>query len=199
MSPCFSLKLCIQLSVSFPFSLAFHFFPQLFVKPPRKTTLLFYISFSLGWFWSPCPGQCYEPLSVVLQALLIPWMYLSPPWYNHSEVKWKSFSCVQLFMTPWTNTAHGILQAGQNTGVGSFSLPPGLFPTQGSNPGLPHCGQILYQLSHKGSPRILEWVAYPFSSRSSRSRNRTGVSCIAGRFFTNWAIREACIIIRGLI
>ena len=28
-----------------------------------------------------------------------------------------------------------------------------------SNPGLPHCGRILYQLSHKGSPRILEWVA----------------------------------------
>ena len=35
--------------------------------------------------------------------------------------------------------------------------------TQGSNPGLLHCRQILYQLSHKGSPRILEWVAYPFS------------------------------------
>ena len=36
---------------------------------------------------------------------------------------------------------------------------------------------ILYQLSHKGSPRILEWVAYPFSS----PRNRTGVSCVAGK------------------
>ena len=43
----------------------------------------------------------------------------------------------------------------------------GIFPIQGLNPGLPHCRQILYQLSHKGSPRILEWVAYPFSSRSS--------------------------------
>ena len=39
--------------------------------------------------------------------------------------------------------------------------------------------------------RILEWVAYPFSSGSSRPRNRTGVSCIAGGFFTNSAIREA--------
>ena len=39
--------------------------------------------------------------------------------------------------------------------------------------------------------RILEWVAYPFSSRSSWPGNRTEVSCIAGRFFTNWAIREA--------
>ena len=37
--------------------------------------------------------------------------------------------------------------------------------------------------------RILEWVDYPFSSGSSLPRNRTGVSCIAGRFFTNWTIR----------
>ena len=40
----------------------------------------------------------------------------------------------------------------QDTGVGSLSLLQGIFPTQGSNPGLPHCKQILYQLSHKGSP-----------------------------------------------
>ena len=57
------------------------------------------------------------------------------------------------------------------------------------NPGLLHCGQILYQLSCKRSPGILEWVACPFFSRSSRPRNRTRVSCIAGWFFTNWAIR----------
>ena len=41
---------------------------------------------------------------------------------------------------------------GQNTGVGSLSLLQGIFPTQGSNLGLPHCRWILYQLSHKGSP-----------------------------------------------
>ena len=75
---------------------------------------------------------------------------------------------------------------GQNTGVGSLSLLQGIFPTQGLKPGLWHCRQILYQLSHKGSPRILEWVAYPFSSGSSWPRNQTGVSCIAGRFFANW-------------
>ena len=39
--------------------------------------------------------------------------------------------------------------------------------------------------------RILEWAAYPFSSGSSWLRNKTGVSCIAGGFFTNWDIREA--------
>ena len=84
----------------------------------------------------------------------------------------------------------------------------GLLPIQESNL---HCRQILYQLSyqvipdshiggrliyhlrHQGRLRILEWVAYPFSSRSSWPRNRTGVSCIAGGFFTSWAIREAKI------
>ena len=80
---------------------------------------------------------------------------------------------------------------GQNTGVGGLSLLRGIFSTQGSNPGLPYCRGILYQLRHKGSPRILEWIAYPFSSRSSWFRNQTRVSCITGRFFTNWANREA--------
>ena len=85
--------------------------------------------------------------------------------------------------SPWNSP-------GQNTGVGSLSLLQGIFPTQGLNPDLPHRRQILYQLSHKGSPRILGWVAYPFSSRSSQPKNRTRISCIAGGFFTNWAIRE---------
>ena len=80
--------------------------------------------------------------------------------------------------SPWNSP-------GQNTGVGRLSLLQEIFPTQGSNPGLPHCKRILSQLSHKGSPRILEWVAYPFSSGYSRPRNRTDVSCIAGRFFIN--------------
>jgi len=73
--------------------------------------------------------------------------------------------------SPWNSP-------GQNTGVGSFSLLQGIFPTQGSNLGLPLCRQILHQLSHQGSPRILEWVAYPFSSGSSRPRNQTRVSCM---------------------
>ena len=73
---------------------------------------------------------------------------------------------------------------GQNTAVGSLSLLQGIFPARGLNPGLLHCRQILYQLSHRESPRILEWVAYPFSSISSRPRDRTGVSCITGRFLS---------------
>ena len=42
--------------------------------------------------------------------------------------------------------------------------------------------------------RILEWVAFPFSRRSSQPRDRIQVSYIAGRFFTSWATREAQLI-----
>ena len=79
---------------------------------------------------------------------------------------------------------HGILQVRILEWV-AFPFSKGIFPTQGWNPGLPHFRQIINQLRHKGSPTILEWVAYPFSSGSSQPRNRTGVSYIAGRFFTN--------------
>jgi len=47
-------------------------------------------------------------------------------------------------------TDHGILQV-RDPGVGSLSLLQGIFPTQGSNPGLPNCRWILNQLSHQGS------------------------------------------------
>ena len=60
--------------------------------------------------------------------------------------------------------------------------PAGFIPTQGLNPCLPHCRQILYHLSHQGSPRILEWVACVFSRGPSQPRNQTGLSC------TTWVL-----------
>ena len=45
--------------------------------------------------------------------------------------------------------------SGQNTGAGSCSRLQGIFPTQGLNPGLPHCRWILNLLSHQGSPDLL--------------------------------------------
>ena len=86
--------------------------------------------------------------------------------------------------------------SGQNIGVGIHSLLQGMFPSPGDlpnpgiKPGLPHCWEILYQLSHQGRPRILEWVADPFFRGSFQSRIRTRVSCIAGGFFTSQATRE---------
>ena len=105
-------------------------------------------------------------------------------------MKWREMKVAQSRLTlcdPMDYTVHGILQAIILQWV-AFPFPRG--STQGWNPGFPHCRQILYQLSHKGSPRILEWVAYPFSSGSSRPRNQTRVSHCR-RFFTNWAMREA--------
>ena len=80
---------------------------------------------------------------------------------------------------------------GKNTGVGCHALNQWIFPTQRLNLGLPYCRWILYILSHQGSPRILEWVAYPFSRGSSPPKNQTRVSWIAGRFFTSWATRDS--------
>ena len=55
--------------------------------------------------------------------------------------------------SPWTSP-------GQNTGVGSLSLLQGIFPTQGWNPGLPLCRQILYQLSHQGSSTVMQRLRF---------------------------------------
>ena len=106
----------------------------------------------------------------------------------HSESESRLASCLTL-CDPMDYTVHGILQARIPESV-AFPFSRGSSQhkdwTQLSRISR---RQILYQVSHQGSPRILEWVAYPFSSRSSWPRNRTRVSCIAGGFFTNWAIR----------
>ena len=62
--------------------------------------------------------------------------------------KWKSPGRVRLFATPWT-IASMELSRPEYRSMDSCSLLQGIFPTQGSNPGLPHWGQILYQMSHK--------------------------------------------------
>ena len=82
------------------------------------------------------------------------------------------------------STVHGD-SPGKDAGVGCHALLQGIFPTKGWNPGLLLCRWILYCLNHQGSPRILEWVAYPFASGSSQPGKQTRVSCIAGRFLTS--------------
>ena len=67
-----------------------------------------------------------------------------------------SLSRAQLFATPWTVACTKLLQPldfpGKSTGMGCHFLLQGIFPTQGSNPGLPYRRQMLYHLSHQGSP-----------------------------------------------
>ena len=69
--------------------------------------------------------------------------------------------------SPPGSSAHGD-SPGKNKGVGCHALFQGIFPTQGSNPCLLHCRQVVYCLSHQESPRILEWVACSFSRGSSQ-------------------------------
>ena len=79
------------------------------------------------------------------------WDATTIPWVS----EWKSLGCVWFFVTPWTVATRLLCPCnspGKNTGVGSRSLLQGIFPTQGLHPGLPHCRQILYHLSHQGSP-----------------------------------------------
>ena len=63
--------------------------------------------------------------------------------------------CGPMDYSPSGSSVHGE-SPGENTEVGCHALLQGIFPTQGSNQGFPHCRWILYHLSHQGSPRILE-------------------------------------------
>ena len=148
--------------------------------------VLLFVGFPRQKYWSGLPfpslwdlsNSGTEPMSPVLAVDSLP---LSHQGSHREGVKSESESHSVVLQphglySPWNSP-------GQNTGVGSLSLLQEIFPTQGLNPGLPHCRHILYQLSQKGSPWILEWVVYPFSSGSSRPRNQTRVSCIAGRFW----------------
>ena len=82
--------------------------------------------------------------------------------------------------SPWNSP-------GQNIGVGSLSLPQGIFPTQESNPGLLHCRQILHQLSHKGSWGKLMEVGCYFS-KTCLCRPILGLSVSSWLF--SWGGRE---------
>ena len=92
-------------------------------------------------------------LSVFLCLLSYLCLYLC----IHRSKDWESLSHVHFFVTPWTIQSMEF-SSGQKTRVGSRFLLQGIFPTQGSNPGLPHCRWILYQLSHKGAPTYIKDV-----------------------------------------
>ena len=100
------------------------------------------------------------------RRVLLLFLYL----FKHANIICEKVQVTQSCLTlcnPMDYTVHGILQA-RILELGSLSLLQEISPTQGSNP---HYRWILYQLSHKESPRILEWVTYPFSSGSSPPRN----------------------------
>ena len=95
-------------------------------------------------FFATPPGFSVHGIS---QARVLKWVAIS----------FSNVTCISEghSVVPDSLRTHGLYSPwnspGQNTGVGSLSLLQGIFPTQGSNPGLTHCRQILFQLSHKGS------------------------------------------------
>ena len=125
-----------------------------------------------------------SPIPGILQTRTLEWVAIS--FFNawKWKVKGKSLSHVRfsnpMDCSPSGSSVHGIFQArvigwgaiafsdrlyspwnfpGRNTGVRSHSLLQGFFPTQGSSPGLLHCRQILYHLSHQRRPSLSkEWA-----------------------------------------
>ena len=95
---------------------------------------------------------------------------------NCGKVKVKSLSHVRLSATPCTvatRLLHSWDFPGKNTGVGSCSLLQGIFPTQGSNPGLLHCTQTLYPLNHQEYVNLLFIITMIYIwTRKSRGTNR---------------------------
>ena len=106
--------------------------------------------------WKP------SSLCILCQIILSYWVanLLEDP-ISSIYAKWsESRSVVSDSLPPhWLYSSWNSL--GQNTGVSRLSLLQGIFPTQGWNPGLPHCRRILYQLSHKGSPNQLSYQGSP--------------------------------------
>ena len=103
--------------------------------------------------------------------------------------KWTSLSRVVFFANPWTIQS---MEFSRPEHWNEQMFPsPGDLPNPGIEPRSPTLRVDSLPAEPQERPRILEWVAYTFSRESSQPRSRTGVSCIAGRFFTNWAIREA--------
>ena len=61
------------------------------------------------------------------------------------------------------------------------------------------CDPMDYTVHGLLQASTLEWVAFPISRASSQPRDQTQVSCIAGGFFTSWAVREASLFSKGLV
>ena len=133
--------------------------------------------------WISCYRSVQDLFLLKLVLLLSIFLRFCPFHLNYL-IWWYTALClvlnhVWLFATPWTIALQAPLSMGdspsKNTGVSCHALFQGLLPTKGLNPGLPHRRPI--------SPRILEWLACPFSRGTSHPWNPIGFSCSAGKFF----------------
>ena len=156
-----------------------YFIIVIFVWGCRFCFIFFFFFLEYNWLTRLCYFRCIAKLFTHTHMHTHTYIHTQTHTYMSER---KLLSRVQFFATQWPIQSMEFCRPGQNTGVGSYSLLQGIFPTQGSNPGLPRCRQILYHLSHSGSPSILEWVTYPFSRGSSRPRTQTEVSHMISQY-----------------
>ena len=110
------------------------------------------------------PAPQFESINSLYVAVNLTLLLLWPPTiYPHTCMHLVAQSCPTLWdpmdCSPPGSSVHGD-SPGKNTGVGCHALLQGIFPTQGSNPGLLHCRRILYRLSHQGSSLILTYYTH---------------------------------------
>ena len=122
------------------------------IKPMSQVSFIgILVLYHQRYLGSPCVCMCvcvYKTCIYTLCCAVLSHSVMSDSW-PHQSLQPSRLLC------PWDSP-------GKNTGVVCYAFLQGIFPTQGSNPSLPHCRWILYCLSHKGSSLTLEWVAYPF-------------------------------------
>ena len=128
------------------------------------------ISFSRGssWHrnqtWVSCVAGRFFTNQAMREALLLRDKWMFKKWSESCSVMFDSLLPHGLY-SPWNSP-------GPNTGVGSCSLLQGIFSTQGSNPDLPCCRWLLYQLRHKGSPQSRDIICIQGQkSKNSNFRN----------------------------
>ena len=130
--------------------------------------------------------MCTEWQSTVIAKMIlksrIKWGHSSTQlWHLHVLCLW---TAAPRLLCPWGFSRQGYWRG--SSGALLRDLP---------DPGIEQRSPTLQadslQSEPPGKPRILEWVAYPFSRGSSQPRDQTQVSHISGRFFTSWVTREA--------
>ena len=122
-------------------------------------------------------GKCRSELQWTITSRRLGWKW-----------NWKSLSCVQLFVTPWTLQS---MEVSRPEYWSEQPFPsPGDLPNPGIEPRSPALQADSLPAEPQGNLKNTGLGSHPFSSGSSQTRNLTGVSCIAGGFFTNWAIRK---------
>ena len=110
------------------------------------------------------PGSFYQSIYLSITIVYHLFVYLFLKKINTLLLlwKWKSLSCV------WLCDPHGLYtpcsSPGQNNRVGSYSFLQRIFPTQGSNPGLPHCRQIILLAEPAGKPKNTGVDSFSLSS-----------------------------------